>query len=265
MHLDLSGGDLDFRQSPDGHRPTIRLANLNKNLQHLSLEDIAVNTDGLSFEGNFGFPALKYLNFYPSDQGVPGSNTAAFRYFCTNSSKLEEIHFDGNYSNDNQCYDKSTRNQVSLRTIVSSIGPLDKRPSLRTLSLLNWDHTFEPQTTVLRLFNSFYNLEKINLENVALRAAQLPFAELLRFVDGNLKLKRLELGMNDLDSQSMWDLIHIMDCKSGIEELDLGFCAWRFAIHREVWPLGGLGDPDGLIHRSQFPKFIKQLKKHAEF
>ena len=234
VHLDLSlvmpsDEDLDFRQSLNGQCPSIRLASLSKNLQYLSLIDIVVNTEGLltDNEGDIRFPALKSLTFIPPDQGVAGSNTFAFEYFCAKSPKLEEIAFSGLYCNNNEIEDRFLQNQVSLKTIAKSIGQLDKRASLRKLTLEHWEHTTESNNSIMRLFKCFDKIEKIYLEELSLFHENLPFADLLRFVDGNYKLKKLELGRNDITPEDMSDLLKIVKCDHAIEELDLVNCFWK--------------------------------------
>ena len=265
VHVDLSlvvpnDEDLDFRQSLNGQCPSIRLASLSKNLQYLSLDDIVVNTDGLSidFEGDIRFPALKCLRFIPSDQGVAGSNTFAFEYFCAKSPKLEEIAFNGINCNNNEIEERLLQNQVSLKSIAKSIGQLDKRASLRKLTLENWEHTTESDNSIMRLFKCFDKIEKIYLEELSLFHENLPFADLLRFVDGNYKLKKLELGHNDITPEDMSDLLKIINCDNAIEELNLENC---------YWPEDMPGDRNSAFNlkRHQFPKFIEELKMLAEF
>lgn len=259
VHVDLSlvvpnDEDLDFRQSLNGQCPSIRLASLSKNLQYLSLDDIVVNTDGLSidFEGDIRFPALKCLRFIPSDQGVAGSNTFAFEYFCAKSPKLEEIAFNGINCNNNETEGRLLQNQVSLKTIAKSIGQLDKRASLRKLTLEHWEHTTESNNSIMRLFKCFDKIENIYLEELSLLHEHLPFADLLRFVDGNYKLKKLELThWGDITPEDMSDLLKIVKCDHAIEELDLGV----------NWP----ADIPGVLKRNQFPKFIEELKLREEF
>ena len=228
----------------------------------MSLDDIAVNTDGLSidYEGDIRFPALKCLSFTPSDQGVAGSNTIAFEYFCAKSPKLEKIAFNGINCNNNfgQIDDRLLQNEVSLKTIAKSIGQLDNRASLRKLKLENWEHTTESNNSIMRLFKCFDKIEKIYLEELSLFHEYLPFADLLRFVDGNYKLKKLELAHNDITPEDMSDVLKIVNCDHAIEELDLSNCYWPADIHYD-------GCSAFILKRHQFPKFIEELKMRAEF
>ena len=149
IHLDLS--HYEPHESNDSTRdiifrrcPIVRLGSLNKRMQHLAFYDIAINTDDLTLDGNFGFPALKYLSFTPTDEGVPGSNSIALQYCCKNSPKLEYICFNGCLCNPVVYEDElddgrnRLRNSVGNEIITQSIGPLENRYSLRKLVLQHW-------------------------------------------------------------------------------------------------------------------------------
>ena len=92
---------------------------------------------GISVLGHFVFPELRVLNF--DRLGWTDGHSIAFRYFCQNSPKLEEILIDISDIrfldyNQMQIIAKSNRLQTVCDSVAKSIGQLISRPALQTLA-----------------------------------------------------------------------------------------------------------------------------------
>ena len=246
--------DFTFRRCP-----IIRLDSLTKRIQHLALCDITVNADGLSFDGDCRFPALKYLSFTPTDQGIRGSNSIALQYFCKNSPELEHICFNGYFCNSGEWTieedDRTLNNSVSDEIIARSIGPPENLPSLRKLELQHWtldDHYDE----VWEMLGAMSRNEGKNVEELSLMLDLFDYSHLYDVINGNFKLKKLELSREDIKMNHIRCLVHLLNCEHEIQELFLD-CTWHENRHGKGWPRD-LWEP---IKRDQFPKFIEHLKR----
>lgn len=182
-------------------------------------------------ESNYlGFSELRTLNFNYCSSDF---DFVAFRYFCQNSPKLEDI-----------CIDID--GLLDWDRVAKSIGPLVSRPALRTLAVKSEigsrnDNNEVANESIMKLLKC--PVEKPKLERLIL-SPTLPLSSIFELVKENFNLKSLTIDMNDYrydeifdmmivqtpSEETIVDLIRIFNCKNGLDEIVFS-CFESFGNH----------------------------------
>ena len=231
----------------------LKLSSLNKNIRYLRISGVVqMNTAGISFYGAIGFPELIILQF--SGKSWDDSDLTAFRYFCKNSPKLEEIHIYGNLPSEEAYH-------TVYDSVAKSIGSLLNRPALRILEIDIGEYHQQPQMFEESIKNLFeYPQEKPQLEKLIL-LPNLPIPSIYQLVNENFNLKTLELrGRIRLESTTaIQNLMKIFKCDNGLEEIQFGLLYLYYNDEKSPWH--DLAKRlTSKIHRHEFPKLIEFLE-----
>ena len=208
------------------------------------MEDILDPQSDVSVSNNFGFPELRILDFDKvGGTGVFGDDhdhLIAFRYFCENSPKLEEI-----FINVTDAFDNLKQMHTVCDSVAKSIGPLLNRTALRTLEIRIPDCYEIVNISIMNLIKCPSNSVKPKLERLVL-SPLVSLSSIYEFVNMNFNLKSFTITQIPNDRRWMKEgaiqaLIRILDSNNELDEIRLG----------------GLGK----IYRHKFAHTISMLKR----